>query len=169
MGKSFSRKSHLVRLGIVLVLAFTAFLVARTLAKPPSWNDVVWYRADSLDDMKKLPLIYGGNESCGSCHGTELEVQLGPGHLNLSCESCHGPLADHVLVDKKIGDAIVINESAWQCMNCHSIQINRPAGFPLYRYQHGEIEVRKRKSKKGGKFCLDCHDPHAPELQNPVI
>jgi Zn-finger protein len=153
----------------VLVLAFAAILVARTLARPPSWNDVVWYRGDSLDEMKKYPLIYGGNESCWPCHGTEAAVQLGPGHLKLSCESCHGPLDDHIQVDKKVGDAIVIDESAWQCMNCHSEQISRPANFPQYRYAHGEREFRRRKSERGGKFCLDCHDPHAPELFNPVI
>jgi hypothetical protein len=169
MSKSFGRWSHLLRLAALLALAFITFLVATTLARPPSWNDVAWYRADSLQDIRALPMTYGGNESCESCHPRELEVLAGPGHWKLSCESCHGPLIDHVRDDEKVGTAIVVVESPRQCLNCHSEQINRPEDFPQYRYQHGERMVRRHKSRRGGRYCLDCHDPHAPEVPGPVI
>jgi len=63
-----SPKSHLYRLGIVLVVFFTGFVVIRSYAVPASWNYNAWYRGDHQEDMKKLPLFYGGNESCKSCH-----------------------------------------------------------------------------------------------------
>lgn len=163
-----SRHSHLLRLGFLLAVALIVFVVARTMARPPSWNDVAWYRADSLVDMKNLPMTYGGNESCQTCHKEETAALAGPGHWKLSCESCHGPLINHVKNNEKIGDAIVINESASQCLNCHAEQISKPNDFPQYRYQHGERKARGQKSQRGGKFCLDCHKPHSPDLPGPM-
>ena len=168
MSKSYTRYSHLLRLGFVLAVAFIGFLVARTMARPPSWNDVAWYRSDSLVEMKKLPMTYGGNESCQTCHKSEYMVLSGPGHWKLSCESCHGPLTKHILNNEKIGAAIVVNESASQCLNCHEEQISKPIDFPQYRYQHGERKVRRQKSQRGGKFCLDCHNPHSPDIPGPL-
>jgi len=169
MGKPVTPTSHLKRLAILALIAFVGFLVARTLARPASWNTEVWYRSDSLTDIKNLPMYYGGNESCDACHGSVEGIKLGPGHLDLSCESCHGALADHVEGDIKIADAMLMTESEWQCMNCHQEQINRPVNFPQYRYEHGENRVRRHKSERGGRYCLDCHDAHAPELEGPVI
>jgi len=169
MAKSFSRWSHLRRLAFVLVLAFTAFLVGRSLARPPSWNTVAWYRAASLEDLRALPMSYGGNESCQRCHAAEHAALAGPGHWKLSCESCHGPLVDHARGDEKTGQAILVTESPRQCLNCHEEQINRPEDFPQYRYQHGERMARRHKSGRGGRHCLDCHNPHAPEVPGPII
>jgi len=169
MSAKFTRWSHLLRLGIIAAAGLVGFITFRIMATPPSWNTEVWYRADSLKEIRDLPQAYGGNASCNPCHGQELSVQLGPGHLGLSCESCHGALADHVTGEIKTGDAVVITESEWQCMNCHREQINRPANFPTYRYQHSENRVRRQKSERGGRYCLDCHDPHTPELEGPVI
>ena len=168
MKKPFTRYSHIQRLGLVLLVALIGFFIARTVARPPSWNDVVWYRSASLIDMKQQPLVYGGNESCKTCHEKETADLAGPGHWKLSCESCHGPLTKHVNHGEKIGDAIVIKESPEQCLNCHSEQISRPENFPQYRYQHGEFKVRRVKSQRGGRSCLDCHKAHSPELHGPL-
>ena len=171
----FTRHSHLVRLGLVLSVAIIGFFFALSLARPPSWNEVVWYRSDSLVDMKKKPMTYGGNESCLPCHKNETVVLqnnfvalAGSGHWKLSCESCHGPLINHIKHNEKIGDAIVVNESAAQCLNCHSEQISKPVDFPQYRYKHGERKIRRDKSQKGGRFCMDCHKPHSPEVPGPL-
>lgn len=168
MKKPFSRHSHLLRLGLVLAVALIGFLIAKTLARPPSWNDVAWYRSASLVDMQKKTLVYGGNESCQSCHKKETVALAGPGHWKLSCESCHGPLIKHIKHDEKIGDAIVVNESPRQCLNCHSEQISKPKDFPQYRYRHGERKVRRQKSQRGGRPCMGCHNPHSPEIPGPL-
>ena len=165
VNRSFTPWSHLIRLGVVLVLALIAFIAAVQVIRPDSWNSVAWYRGDALADMATLPMTYGGNESCYPCHE---EVDLGPGHLNLSCESCHGPVVDHIQNELKIGDAIVVQDSAWQCLNCHGERINRPEGFAQYRYGHGDKKVRRQKSERGSRFCLDCHKAHAPELYGPL-
>ena len=89
--------SHLYRLGILLGAAFIAFLVIKALATPPSWNHEGWYRGDALIDMAAQPLAHGANESCRDCHEDAVKKVKKLKHRKLSCEGCHGALADHVL------------------------------------------------------------------------
>lgn len=152
-----SPRSHLYRLAIVLVTGFIGFLVVKALATPQSWNYVVWYRGDNSEEMKKLPLSYGGNDSCQSCHEDEHENLTSFKHKTLNCESCHGALVDHVEGDKKTADAIVMDESNWQCLNCHRELISRPKDFPQFT-----SEVRRHKAKREETPCIKCHDAHDP-------
>jgi hypothetical protein len=154
-----SPRSHLYRLAVVLVTGFIGFLVIKALATPQSWNYVVWYRGANSEEMEKLPLIHGGNDSCQSCHEEEHENLTSFGHKTLNCESCHGPLVDHVQGDKKTADAIVMDESNGQCLNCHSELISRPKDFPQFT-----SEVRRHEAKREDTSCLKCHDAHDPEV-----
>lgn len=166
MSKAPSPKSHLYRLAILLVLFLVGFLVLRELATPASWNSEGWYRADVLEEMKALPLIYGGissldagdrNETCKTCHAKEDKVIRKKKHKKLSCESCHGPISDHVRDGKKIAPAIV-DKSTDQCANCHSVQINRPEGFPQFT-----MTIKKHKRAVREELpCLKCHEAHDP-------
>ena len=184
-----SPRSHLYRLVIVLVVSFTGFVVIRSYAVPASWNYNAWYRGDTLKDLKKLPLNYGGNESCKSCHEEVSLVEVVENqseeefvdefedeienesdekpetvavfeHRTLNCESCHGALADHARGDEKTGDAIVMDKSNWQCMNCHRPLISRPADFPQFTE-----EVEKHRELEEETLCMKCHDPHDPVEQ----
>ncbi|MBM2830721.1 MAG: hypothetical protein HW411_1511 [Gammaproteobacteria bacterium] len=181
-----SPRSHLYQLGIVLVVFFTGFVVIRSYAVPASWNYNAWYRGDTLKDLKKLPLNYGGNESCKSCHEEvslvevvenqgeeefvdefedEIEVEndehteavMEFEHKSLNCESCHGPLITHAKGDEKIGDAIVMDKSNSQCMICHGQLISRPVDFPQF-----SEDVEKHKDLEEQTLCMKCHDPHDP-------
>jgi hypothetical protein len=158
----FSPKSHLYRLGIVLVVFFVAAAVARQWATPKSWNYQDWYRTDALRDSAAQPLVFGGNESCTSCHEKTDKTMREQEHKGLSCESCHGALADHVKAGKKV-DAAKVDLSRWQCMNCHSEQINRPQKFPQFSVD-GAIGkfVKKHKEMSEATRCVKCHDPHDP-------
>lgn len=155
-----SPRSHLNRLGILLAAGFIVFLFVKGWATPSSWDYEKWYRADSLEEMKQQPLVYGGNESCEECHEDEYEEALEFDHKTLSCESCHGALADHVKDGKKSANAIVDDKSNWQCMNCHDKLINRPKDYP----QFSKEKIRRHKEMKEGILCLKCHDAHDPTI-----
>jgi len=188
-----SPKTHVYRLVVVLVVFVIGFLVIRSYAIPDTWNHHVWYRGGNQEDLKQLPLIHGGNDSCKPCHedvsltevveeqGTEEfadefadesedeideesaeepETEMVFEHKTLNCESCHGPLADHVKGDKKIGDAVVMDKSNWQCLNCHRPLISRPAKFSQFTE---EVEKHRDLDKK--TLCMKCHDPHDPVEQ----
>ncbi len=151
-----SPRSHLYRLGLVLVIAIAGFLVIKSVATPPSWNYKSWYRGGAIGLAEKQPLIYGGNESCVSCHAKASAKVKKLKHKALSCESCHGALGDHAKGKKKIA-AAKVDKSKWQCLNCHSQQINRPRRFPQFTN-----DVRKHRNIEKGVVCLKCHDAHDP-------
>lgn len=152
-----SPRSHLYRLGIVAVVFVVGFLVIRQIATPSSWNYEVWYRGNTLNEAAEQPLMYGGNESCKACHEDTVNKVVELKHKTLSCEGCHGALADHVRDDEKIADATMIKESVWQCVNCHGNLISKPRSFPQFT-----DEVNKHKEVAQGAVCLKCHDAHDP-------
>lgn len=155
-------KSHLYRLAGIIVLFIIVFLSAKQLATPESWNHEGWYRGAALTDAAAQPLVYGGNESCQDCHQAAIKKLRKFDHRGLSCESCHGPLTEHVKGKEKIAKALV-DKSRWQCENCHEERINRPKGFPQFS-RTGEIgkSVRKHKDLEEDTPCLKCHDAHDP-------
>jgi hypothetical protein len=169
-----SPRTHLYRLGFVLIVAFVGFVGIVALAAPASWNyEIVnWYRTDALEELKAQPMVYGGiedmstskrNEACQSCHKEATKTLRKQKHRTLSCESCHGALFDHVREGKKIADAM-IDRSTWQCLNCHEGFINKPDNFRQFRLTE---EFKKHRDFKAGEFapgttCLKCHDGHDP-------
>jgi hypothetical protein len=157
-----SSRSHIYRLGLILVVFLVGAAFARQWATPDSWNYEGWFREDSLTLALEQPLVYGGNESCVACHAdVNREVRRRP-HRGLACESCHGALADHVQDEEKFAAAIV-DRSRWQCENCHAEQINRPAAFKQFS-KTGAIgaEVGKHKTLDAATPCLKCHEAHDP-------
>jgi hypothetical protein len=155
--KKTTALTHLYRLGALLIAFIIVFLLVKQWATPSSWNYEVWYRGDSLTEVGNLPLTHGGNESCQACHADVVKKVSKLRHRNLSCEGCHGPLAAHVRGEEKIADAIVINQSRWQCLNCHAELISKPRGFPQFT-----DEVAKHTTLVQGEVCLKCHDAHDP-------
>lgn len=162
--QSPSRSSHLHRLGIVLVGFFFFAGLVGWWAMPDSWNFEIdnWYRRDALILSASIPSSYGGNESCVECHAKADRQFSARRHRGLSCESCHGALADHVRGNQKFAEAVV-DKSRWQCLNCHDERINRPKDFPQFS-KTGEIGkfVKKHKRLDAKTTCLKCHDAHDP-------
>jgi hypothetical protein len=79
-------------------------------------------------------------------------------HKGLSCESCHGALADHVGDNKKIAKATVDTESNWQCLNCHEDQITKPQFFPTFK------RTKTHQDVDADMLCVTCHGAHDPAL-----
>ena len=109
-------------------------------------------------EVENLPLVYGGNDSCRTCHAELVSDTNKWKHKNLSCEGCHDPLTNHVNGEEKIADAMVANDSRWQCLNCHAESTSKPQEFPQFT-----SKPRRHRSKRD-KDCLECHDPHDPTM-----
>ncbi|OHC74701.1 MAG: hypothetical protein A3G18_06955 [Rhodospirillales bacterium RIFCSPLOWO2_12_FULL_58_28] len=171
--KKFTAKSHFYRLAAVAAIALVAFLVIKAWAVPSSWVDADgnWYRGASLDEMLEQPLIYGGNESCVECHKEQHDDVGQHAHKALSCESCHGSLADHAQEGKKIADAKVETTSSWQCLNCHDRRITKPKDFPQFdgvkimehTDMHNQMHNEKPKENEDVMLCTTCHNAHDPK------
>jgi len=154
-----SPKAHLYRLAGLLIIGLIGFSVVKAVATPASWDYEHWYRADAVKDIAAEPLAYGGNEACVSCHPKQHKDLVAFNHKTLSCESCHGALADHVKGGQRIAAAKVDNDSNWQCLNCHEKLVNRPAGFPQFSTEENDAH---KEVAANAMLCVMCHDAHNP-------
>ena len=153
-----SPKAHLVRLAILLGCALVVFLIVKQVLTPASWNFKDWYRTDALALNESYEVAYGGNDSCNACHEEVNKEVAEFRHQQLSCESCHGALADHVKDGEKTGDAQVDDESTWQCLNCHEARVNKPANFP----QFDRKKIEEHRDMENDMLCIACHAAHDP-------
>ena len=156
--KEPSPKAHFVRLAGVLGVAFVVFLTLKAILVPSSWDYDNWYRGDALELNASYELAYGGNDSCVACHQDTMDEFSQAKHQQLSCESCHGALADHVKDGVKIAEAHMDDESRWQCLNCHEARVNKPKDFP----QFDKITINEHKELDDEMLCIACHSPHDP-------
>ncbi len=112
---------------------------------------------------------------CGPCHTTGYRAEgtalaFLPGivgdfaHLNVTCEACHGPGADHAANPSTSN--ITVDESAALCGRCHTRgdddNIAEASGsFIRHHEQYPEL----LNSPHNNLTCGSCHDPHGTRVQ----
>ena len=141
---------QLVVLGAVAAVVIIGFFTLRALIIPKSFGKYGHYRADAIDEIRKLPISYAGVTACADCHDDIVQKKSLGYHRNVACEVCHGPAAGH------IEDPTAIKPPAPRqregCPLCHNYNPSRPTGFPqIVTVQHNP-----------GKPCMTCHNPHDP-------
>ncbi len=172
--KEPSSTTHLKRLGLVAFVAILGFLALAYIMSPKSWHYEIayWHRADALQEMQQIPMVYGGiesvatadrNASCLACHQETVVKFAAAKHKKLSCEDCHGALGDHATKKEKIADA-PIHRTRWECLNCHEGLVNKPKRFPTFKTTEKYIKHRELMNGEfpEGTTCLKCHDSHDP-------
>ncbi len=154
--------SHIVRILLILIGVVVVGVAARTIFLPDSFGKYGHYRPTAVEDEINRPLRNGTNASCLVCHPYIREMHMEGIHKTVSCEFCHGPVADHVQdgkviakLPKKQGDEIKT-----LCLRCHNQIIRaRPKesikmiSMPQHlEQQHVRIDHN----------CNQCHNVHAP-------
>ena len=163
-----SPRSHIYRMVVVLLVIAAGFSVLRSFAIPDSWDSELFYRVDSLEELKLQPLRIGGNAACAGseCHEEQRLARhkehfaaLARGnHSGLACENCHGPLSAHSSEGRRVAPALVNRENTL-CLGCHGPLLSRPRDFPQFNAGitgHWYFDVETTTP------CQDCHDPHEP-------
>jgi len=143
---------HLKRAFTLLFIAIICFLFVRSLIVPDSFGQYGWYRGDSVKELMNLPIKYSGSSSCGGedCHQNIYTVWVNSRHKTVNCETCHGPVEEHVLNNRILPPPA--NDSRDYCGICHFKRVARPVTFPqIDPITHGE-NLR----------CVYCHNPHKP-------
>jgi sulfide dehydrogenase cytochrome subunit len=157
-----SRRTHLLRLIVVLVVGIGGLLFIKGLFVPAGWDRAHWYRTGALQVLKQRPLIYAGNNACRGCHGKTrkdheavVDALAAGVHEHLACESCHGPLheADHTVAAAKIA------RDSSLCLRCHEQVAARPRKIGLFNVA---FMAHQAKGVTRESNCMQCHDPHAP-------
>jgi hypothetical protein len=149
---------HLLHVLAAFVLVTGAFLVVRSLVKPPSYGKTGRYRADAVTEIAALPVRYAGKAAqprCGTCHQEQFQAKKGSSHRNIHCETCHGALAAHI--EKPAGPKPrkpAESEITAFCLRCHEASPSKPP-------KHPTVDPRKHNPDTP---CASCHQPHAPKL-----
>ena len=124
-----------------------------------------------------------GIAGCFECHSTgpvsfnaSGEVQLG--ELGVTCESCHGPGAEHAAAPSKKNIDSPGRLSATQlnqfCGKCHRPPAANPAAVDwnnAWNVRHQPMYLNESACFREGKgvlSCLTCHDPHEPSGRRPT-
>jgi len=141
---------QLIVLGAVAVVGIVAFFAIRALLIPKSFGKYGHYRADSIEEIRQLPISYAGVNACTECHEEIFKVKSSGFHRGVSCEVCHGPSANHADDPTSIKPPAPRQREG--CPLCHNYNPSRPTGFPqIITIQHNP-----------GKACMTCHNPHNP-------
>jgi len=143
---------QVVRLGILLIVAIVAVVVARGFFVPKSFGEKGHYRAEAVELVANLGTHYAGSVVCAECHDDVAATKRASYHRNLACEVCHGPAAAHA-ADPESQKPVIPRERGKACLYCHEYLSSRPTGFPqIIERVHNPL-----------KACIGCHNPHDPK------
>lgn len=143
---------HLFRLAALFLVGLGLFLVVRAWLVPEGFGAYGHYRPAAVDEVAALPIRYAGRAACQDCHGDVVEKRVGGHHARIGCESCHGASAAHV--EAPTEHHPLRPDPRQSCLACHLRLSGRPATQP-------QVEPAEHA---GDAACLDCHDPHRPDL-----
>lgn len=143
---------QLVPLLILFVALVAAIVVARHFLVPPTFGERGHYRWSAVEEAAEQEISYAGYTVCSDCHDDIAEAKSRANHRGLSCESCHGPAADHA----EAPDEFLPEKPGGRefCTLCHGYNAARPSGFAQI--------IPDRHNP--GEPCMECHDPHEPAL-----
>ncbi len=140
---------HINRLMIVIFSLVTLVAFVRIVVIPPALKDRKIHRANTVEREMAKKVKYAGSGICVDCHEDIYDAKNASFHQNISCETCHGPSADHADDDEIKPE--VVTESDF-CLNCHRYDSSRPTGF-------AQVDPGAHNPTDA---CIDCHDAHDP-------
>lgn len=154
--------SHVIRICMILVVVVVVGVAVRAMVLPKSFGEYGHYRGTAIEDEMNRPIRNGTNASCLVCHPYIREMHMEGVHKTVSCEFCHGPVADHVKdgkviakLPKKQGKDIKT-----LCLRCHNQIIRaRPKESIKMISMPGHLE---QKHVRVDHNCNQCHNVHAP-------
>lgn len=138
-----------------IVFVFAAFILGSIVIIkfiiPPELKDTGIQWAATVEREKAKEINYAGSSACAECHEDQYNLKKTGYHVNLSCETCHGPAYGHTQEPDDV-TPIAPRERKF-CPLCHTYNPSRPRGFPqINPAVHNPI-----------KPCIQCHDPHDPK------
>jgi hypothetical protein len=137
------------------------------------------HRAESLQSAVGRNMMPEEVRKCFACHsaGVTSKGDFNNVILGVTCETCHGPGADHVAAMKagiEGGEALIMNPGRLDrtgsvdfCGSCHmtwvDVQLGELAGAPTIRFPEYRLLNSKCWAKGDARItCVGCHDPHQP-------
>ncbi|TNF47724.1 hypothetical protein EP232_03165 [bacterium] len=165
---------HLWRAVLIWVIITIGYLLGRGFLVPDTFGEYGYYRGANLEEQMniRVPKHGVGSESCAPCHDERVSEMAETPHRVINCETCHGPLRTHVEYDSIeafIEDPgqfertaeMEIHSAQELCIKCHDYQLAKPKDYTtIVVVEH----LEERDMELGPYVCLECHDPHDPEM-----
>lgn len=154
--------SHVFKIILILIAVLGLGIAVRAMVMPKTFGEFGHYRGSAIEDEMNRPLRNGTNASCLVCHPYIRQMHLEGVHKTVSCEFCHGPIADHVKDGKVIADLPMKQgeEIKKLCLRCHN-QIIRARPKESIKM----ISMPQHLEEKHVRIdhnCNQCHNVHAP-------
>ncbi len=154
-------RNHVWRPLIVALIAIALLLIARAIMVPDDFGvhgdsfTYNFYRKGSINDWKEMEVKYKGKAYCVECHEEKVEENLSSPHRIIQCENCHGPARNH----PDDPEFLEIVSKRDLCLRCHDL-------LPYPNSLRGEIIGIDPDEHNAGSQCIECHNPHNPDLED---
>ncbi|MBU0673484.1 MAG: cytochrome c3 family protein [Proteobacteria bacterium] len=154
-------KNHVLRPLWVVLGAIALLLLVRYFMVPADFGvhgesfKLSFHRLSNVDDWRNFTVKYKGNTLCIECHEENVEAHANSAHAIIQCENCHGPAENH----PDNPESLALDTSRELCLRCHA---DLPYPSSTARNQIPPIDPNKHNP---GSACVQCHNPHNPELE----
>ena len=155
-------KNHVLRPLWVTIAAVAVLLIVRHFMVPSDFGiekggtfTYNFHRQSATEDWKNFKVKYRGREYCQECHEENYNAIINSPHSVIQCENCHGPAIDH----PDNPEALAINTSRSLCLRCHTY-------LPYPTSHREDLPGIDPDEHNPGEDCVDCHNPHNPDLEN---
>jgi len=149
-----------ILVGSALVAALAAASLALVVIVPWVYGEYGFHPAENARTWAALTPRYADAAVCQRCHQAQYAPWLGERHATVTCESCHGPLAEHAATaprEASAGSLGLEKPDAGLCAVCHEQSPAKPATF-------AQVDLAAHYP---GAPCLGCHDSHSADAVRP--
>jgi hypothetical protein len=146
--------------GVLLLTSLVFVGVAMGIVVPWVYGEYGFHPEENARSWAALTPQYADAIVCARCHEAQYATWQGERHASVTCESCHGPLAEHAAtapVEAEPGSLGLTTPDEDLCVICHEKSPAKPAAF---------AQVDLAEHYAGGR-CLNCHDSHSADAVHP--
>jgi hypothetical protein len=146
--------------GGALVAVLAVGSVALALVVPWVYGEYGFHPAENARTWAALAPGYADAVVCQPCHEAQYASWQGERHASVTCESCHGPLAEHAAtapLEAPAGSLGLSKPATDLCVVCHEQSPAKPTAF-------AQVDLLEHNP---GAPCLGCHDSHSADAVRP--
>ena len=139
---------------IILIFVARYFMVPSDFGIQERGFTYGFHRKSDESEWASIKAKYKGRDYCKSCHADKYRSIMNSKHRIIQCENCHGPALNHPVNPPKL----VIDRKRALCLRCHTY-------LPYPGSQRSRIEGINPAKHNPGISCVECHNPHKPDLE----
>lgn len=165
---ALARRRPTGRMGVVkwilaggaLVAVLAVGSVALAVVVPWVYGEYGFHPAENARTWAALAPSYADAVVCQRCHEAQYAAWQGERHASVTCESCHGPLAEHAAtapLEAPAGSLGLEKPATDLCVVCHQQSPAKPTAF-------AQVDLLEHNP---GAPCLGCHGSHSADAVRP--